>query len=336
MPSSQTYSPLLSTSSKTNIIDGLKINKNLKIAVINGGNSAEAEVSRSSARGVVKALKASYDTVESIELNTLITQTLAAFSPDVVVPILHGPPGEDGTLQGFLEILGHTYVGSGVRASAAAMDKVLAKQVFREANLPLAKQIVVSGQSSAAETVAQIVSQLGTYVVVKPATQGSALGVTLVDNESELYGAIELASELDDHLLVEERIDGREITVGIIDTDHGPEAFPVIEITTPEDSWYDYEHRYSEGYSQHIVPAALTPTQTSRLQQIAIDAHVGLGCRDLSRADFVVANDKEEYLLEVNTLPGMTPTSLYPDGAAAYGMSFEELVSYLVERAANR
>jgi D-alanine-D-alanine ligase len=171
---------------------------------------------------------------------------------------------------------------------------------------------------------------------VKPAGQGSALGVTLVSNENQLHEALDTAFDLNDDVLVEARIDGKEITVGVIDTDEGTKAFPVIEITTPEDTWYDYEHRYTAGYSEHLMPADLTPAQTARLQDIAIRAHQSLGCRDLSRADFVVPNDNEEYLLEVNTLPGMTPTSLYPDGARGYGLSFPELVSYFVERAANR
>ena len=160
--------------------------------------------------------------------------------------------------------------------------------------------------------------------VVKPATQGSALGVTLVANDNQLHEALEKAFALDEQVLIEQRIDGKEITVGVIDTDDGAKALPVIEITTPEDSWYDYEHRYTKGLSEHVMPADLTQAQTLRLQQIAIEAHESLGCRDLSRADFVVAGDDEEYLLEVNTLPGMTPTSLYPDGARGYGLSFPE------------
>jgi D-alanine-D-alanine ligase len=184
--------------------------------------------------------------------------------------------------------------------------------------------------------VEKIVSELGIYVVVKPATQGSAVGVTLVSNENELDSALTLAGKLDKCVLVEERIDGKEITVGVIDTNDGPSAFPVIDIITPENTWYDFDHRYTQGFSEHLIPADLVPEQTQRLQQIAIDAHVSLGCRDLSRADFIVPDSNHEILLEVNTLPGMTPTSLYPDGAMAYGLDFEALVSYLVERAAAR
>jgi len=309
--------------------------KDLNIAVINGGDSAEAEVSRSSARGVIAALQENFSLVNSIELDVNIASTLSTFSPDVVFPILHGPPGEDGTLQGFLEILGYPYVGSDVHSSALAMDKIAAKQVFREADLPVADQCVIRREAAIADCVARITGQLGESVVVKPASQGSAIGVTLIDNVNELHDALVAAFEYDHRLLVEERIRGREITVGVIDTVDGTQPFPVIEITTPEGSWYDFEHRYTEGWSEHIMPADLPQQMTEELQRIAVAAHQSLGCRDLSRADFVVT-DKDIYLLEVNTLPGMTPTSLYPDGAKGYGLDFPDLCKCLVLRAANR
>ncbi len=309
--------------------------KDLKIAVINGGDSAEAEVSRSSARGVIAALKENFSLVNSIELDVNIASTLSTFSPDVVFPILHGPPGEDGTLQGFLEILGYPYVGSDVHSSALAMDKIAAKQVFREADLPVADQCVIHREVAIADSVARITGQLGESVVVKPASQGSAIGVTLIDNANKLHDALVAAFEYDHRLLIEERIRGREITVGVIDTVDGTQPFPVIEITTPEGSWYDFEHRYTEGWSEHIMPAELPQQMREELQRIAVAAHQSLGCRDLSRADFVVT-DKDIYLLEVNTLPGMTPTSLYPDGAKGYGLDFPDLCKCLVLRAANR
>lgn len=312
------------------------INKDLNIAVISGGQSAEAEVSRVSARGVVDALKANYANVHNLELGPDLAARLAALAPDVVFPVLHGPPGEDGTLQGFLEILGLPYVGSNVHASSAAMNKIFAKLVFASRNLPLIEQVVVSRGGGIADAIETIDTALGHYVVVKPSNQGSALGVTLVNNRNQLHAALQTAFALDRDILVEKRVDGREITVGVIDTDTGPRAFPVIEIVTPENSWYDYEHRYTKGLSDHVMPAAMSDAQTERLQEIAIKAHQALGCRDLSRADFVVPGDDEEFLLEVNTLPGMTPTSLYPDGARGIGLDFPGLVSFLVERAANR
>ena len=177
---------------------------------------------------------------------------------------------------------------------------------------------------------------LAVMLVVKPATQGSALGVTLVSDENSLHQALSAAFDFDNKILVEERIFGKEITVGVLDTDTGPVAFPVVDIVTKEESWYDFEHRYTEGLSEHIIPAILGSAQSNRLQDIAIQAHIALGCRDLSRADFVVPNENEEILLEVNTLPGMTPTSLYPDAARVYGLSFPALMSHLVQRALKR
>lgn len=313
------------------------INKKLRIAVINGGESAEAEVSRSSARGVVQALRENYEHVSSMELDGKLAASLQEYAVDVVFPVLHGPPGEDGTVQGFLEILGYPYVGSDVHGSAFAMDKIVSKGIFRESGLPLIKQTVVTRTEGFASAVHKIIQELGEYVVVKPARQGSALGITLVDNENQLHEGLQRAFGFDERLLVERRMDGKEVTVGIIDTDDGCKPFPVIEITTPEGSWYDYEHRYTKGLSEHLMPANLPHNQYLRLQEIAIAAHQSLGCRDLSRADFILTGDAIEdiYLLEVNTLPGMTPTSLYPDGAAGYGLNFIELVSYLVERAAS-
>lgn len=303
--------------------------------MISGGPSAEAGVSRSSAQGVTEALLTNYPDTRNFELDDSLTAALTQFAPDVVFPVLHGPPGEDGTLQGYLEILGYKYVGSDVQSSAVAMDKVIAKQVFAAAGLPLAKQIVVTREMGTPKSIEQI-RPLGNAVVVKPASQGSALGVTRVENENELAAALETAFEFDPRLLVEERIFGKEITVGVIDTENGPEALPVTEITTPENSWYDFEHRYTKGLSDHVIPAELSDAQSKRLQRIAVAAHQALGCRDLSRADFVVPDGDREILLEVNTLPGMTPTSLYPDAANHYGYDFAALVSHLVERAANR
>ena len=312
------------------------INHSLKIAVINGGSSAEASVSRLSAKSVIEALKKNYTLVESIELDSDLTQRLETFSPDIVLPILHGPPGEDGTLQGYLEILGHEYIGSGVHASSIAMDKVFAKQVFAAAGLPLAKQQVYTDSQHIPLYVDEILNRLGKEVVVKPATQGSTLGITLVEDENTLHQALKTAFEFDDKVLIEERVFGREITVAVLDTDEGPIALPIIDIVTKDDVFYDFEHKYTEGLSEHIVPADMSEEQSQRLRDYAIKAHLALGCRDLSRADFIVPNENEEILLEVNTLPGMTPASLYPDAARAHGLSFEALMQHFVERALKR
>jgi len=306
-----------------------------RVAVVCGGPAAEAEVSRVSGRGVADALLATYENVVTLELDEAITERLKAEHIDVVFPILHGPPGEDGTFQGLLEIVGIPYVGSGVLASACAMDKIVAKQIFRANGLPLAKDIVVQRSEGASRAASRILDLLGTDVVVKPSSQGSALGVLFGRDVPDLEGALENAFSYDDRVLVEERVEGREITVAILERE-GIEALPVIEVRTPPGSWYDYEHRYTPGLSEHIIPAPLHEEQCRRTQQIAKLAHESLCCRDLSRVDFVVPEGGEPIVLEVNTLPGMTPTSLYPDAARAAGVSFETLVAYLIERALSR
>lgn len=311
-----------------------------RVAVLQGGPAAEAGVSRVSAAGVAEALRGRCAAVSCIELDAGLVESLRDFAPDVVFPALHGPPGEDGTVQGLLELLGYPYVGSGVRASACAMDKLVAKQIFRAAALPLARDVVVRAEDDFEAGLARVRDVLGERVVVKPARQGSALGVTLVDDAQQLAAALELALELDDVVLVEERVDGREITVGVMEEVDAEgvvqrQAHPVIEILTPAGTWYDFEHRYTPGHSDHRVPAEVDQALAVALQEVAVAAHVWLGCRDLSRADFVLAGDRF-VLLEVNNLPGMTPTSLYPDGARYLGYDFADLAVLLVRNALRR
>jgi D-alanine-D-alanine ligase len=309
--------------------------KKPSIAVVCGGPAAEAEVSRVSGRGVAESLMATYENVTVLELDEAIGAHLREVGVDVVFPILHGPPGEDGTFQGLLDIVGIPYVGSGVLGSACAMDKIVAKQIFRANGLPVARDTVVNRSEGASRAASRVLDLLGPDLVVKPSSQGSALGVLFSEDLKGLEQALEHAFFYDERVLAEERIGGREITVAILERD-GIEALPVIEIRTPPGSWYDYEHRYTPGLSEHIIPAPLPETQYRRTQEVATLAHESLCCRDLSRVDFVVPEGGEPIILEVNTLPGMTPTSLYPDAARAAGLSFEALVAYLIERALSR
>lgn len=307
------------------------------VAVVCGGPSAEAEVSRTSGRCIAEALGETFESVSLMELEEFVVDGLGSRVADVVFPAFHGPPGEDGTFQGFLEILGLPYVGCGVLASACAQDKVVAKQLFRTFGLPVADECVVSRREGATAGADRVRRELGDDVVVKPSSQGSALGVVFGEALTDLAGAIDAAFEFDERVLVERRIVGREITAGVLERgDGGPEALPVIEITTPEGSWYDYEHRYTPGLSDHIVPADLPEPQYGRTGEVAVGAFQALGCRDLSRVDFVVPQEGDPVVLEVNTMPGMTPTSLFPDAARAAGIPFEELVAGLVDRAWGR
>ena len=308
-----------------------------RIAVLFGGKSQEAEVSKVSAHEVAEALTSKGHRVRLIPADAGVVAALLQERPDVVFPALHGSPGEDGTVQGMLEMMGLPYVGSGVEASAFAMNKIIAKLAFRSAGLPLARQLVFNAQDDVTQSCATITEQLGQAVAVKPATQGSAIGVTLVRNANQLPSALQLAQSFGASVLVEEFIVGREITVAVLDLfGQSPQVLPVVEIRTPTDTWYDYKHRYTAGESDHLIPAPVTDEATQALQRIALDAHRALGCRDLSRADFVYSEASGPILLEVNTLPGMTPTSLYPDAARSVGIGFAELMHSLIESALAR
>lgn len=307
------------------------------VAVLMGGPSAEAEVSRTSAREVAAALERAGHTAERVELDERAADRLRTLAPDVVFPALHGPPGEDGTVQGFLEILGLKYVGSDVHGSAVAMDKAIAKSVFSRAGLPIADDLLFTADTAVGDAEARILATLGDRVVIKPLSQGSAIGVTPVANGGDLKEGLASAFALGDGILVEPYVPGREITVGVLDlSGQPPTPFPVIEIRTAIDEWYDFKNRYAAKGSEHVIPAPMPDELTAELQSIAIRAHEVLGLRDLSRADFIVTDSDEIVLLEVNTLPGMTPTSLYPDGARAIGLSFEDLVDALVRSALAR
>lgn len=307
----------------------------IKVAVVCGGPSAEAEVSRVSGRGVAEALRATYPATSILECDADIGAALISSAVHVVFPAMHGPPGEDGTFQGLLEMLGLPYVGSGVHASACAMDKVIAKHVFRDADLPVARDAVVSKSDDLPTLSDRLLARLGDRLVVKPARQGSALGVTFAANREELVAGLEAALRYDQQALVETRIAGKEVTVAVLERDEA-DALPSLEIRTPVDTWYDFEHRYTKGLSQHVIPAEISAEQEARVRDIARRAHLALGCRDLSRADFVVPAVGDPILLEVNTMPGMTPTSLYPDAVKAVGLSFEALVAHLVRRTLER
>jgi D-alanine-D-alanine ligase len=308
----------------------------LRIAVLMGGESAEAEVSRNSAHQVAQALSESGHESLLVELDSVCAQTLIGMQPDAVFPALHGPPGEDGTVQGFLEMLDLPYVGSGVKGSALAMDKALAKRLFAEHGLPVAPSVVIAQSTQhLGDEIQRVIREIGRSVVIKPLSQGSAIGVTPLPNGGDLDAAIKDALSYGD-CLVESYVMGKEITVGVLEVADELVAHPVIEIVTATDAWYDYESRYTVGKSEHLIPAVLPVDVGKLLQDIAMRAHRCLGLRDLSRADYIVTEANEIVLLEVNTLPGMTPTSLYPEGAQHLGYEFTDLVDLLVRQAAAR
>lgn len=314
-----------------------------KVAVLRGGYSREAEVSAKSAREVAAGLETAGYTVAIIDLGSALTRDLLDFNPHVVFPALHGSPGEDGTVQGFLEMLDLPYVGAGVHGSATAMDKSLAKAVFARAGLPVLPDVVVAPDRDVYEAASEVLQKLGERIVVKPLAQGSALGVQLLPNGGDIAAAInnsrEAAADVSGPaaVLVEPYVMGREMTVGVLDLEGAaPQSFPVIEIRTAQGEWYDFTNRYTVGRSEHILPAPISSQASARIREIGIQAHQSLGLHELSRADLIVTDDESITLLEVNTLPGMTPTSLYPDGARAVGYSFSALMQALVASAQRR
>ena len=308
------------------------------IAVLAGGDSPEADVSRSSAAGVAAALEGRGHSVTTVELDAELVPRLQALAPDVVFPMLHGPPGEDGTVQGLLTMLGLPFVGSDVLGCAVATDKHVAKALFRAEGLPLAQDILIPPGSDPADAAKRVGEELGSRVVVKPLRQGSALGLTPLPNGGDLTAPLEEALAYGDGVLVERYVMGREITVGVLDEhgEHGEkeaQALPVIEIAVADGEWYDYRNRYTPGRSEHRRPA-LPEDRLAELQSLALRAHRCLGLRDFSRTDFIVG--EEVCLLEVNALPGMTPTSLYPDACRQAGIEFDELADRLVASAMRR
>ena len=247
--------------------------------------------------------------------------------PDVVFIALHGPGGEDGTVQGMLEVLGVPYTGSGVLASALAMDKAMSKRLLVASGVKMPLSIVArrGHKLSAGEWT------LPLPVIVKPSRQGSTFGVTVVDNLDALDTALETAFRYDDTALVEQFVTGTEITVPIIGNED-LEILPIVEIV-PAKGFYDYEAKYTPGATDEIVPARISDELSAKARDIAELCHRTLGCRGMSRTDMIVSPDGEIYTLEVNTIPGMTPTSLLPRSAEAAGISFPKLLDRLIELA---
>lgn len=311
----------------------LKVQHNpahVKIALLVGGTSGEREISLVSGHEIQKALEAQayhFELLDTAE-NSYISQ-LVSGRFDLAFIALHGRGGEDGCIQGVLESLGIPYTGSGVLASALAMDKARAKLFYRDAGLLTPKSVaLVKGENY---KLVDLLAEVALPCVVKPSSEGSALGVTIAHELSQLEEAVTAAFQHDNEILIERFIEGTEITVGVLGNDELT-ALPVIEIV-PRAEFYDFEAKYSAGGSEHIIPARLSPEQNLSAQQSAIKAHKALGCRGFSRTDMIVDRQGACWVLETNTIPGMTPTSLFPDAARHMGMSFEELCVRLIDLA---
>jgi D-alanine-D-alanine ligase len=256
---------------------------------------------------------------------------------DVAFIGMHGPWGEDGTIQGLLEIIGIPYVGSGVLASALAMDKVMAKGVLAANGLDVPRGIVVSAAENARDpdAVVRAAQEIGYPLVVKPVRQGSSIGISMIDRPDQLASAVVESLRYDDRVIVEERLRGTELTVGVIGGDRDLVALPVIEIA-PKRAFFDYKAKYDPELSGEICPARVSDDVARRAQDVATRAHRALGCRDLSRTDMILTADGRMPVLEVNTIPGMTANSLVPLAARVAGIPFSDLLERLVGWALER
>ena len=300
----------------------------IRVALLFGGRSAERPVSLNTGAQVAAALQGlGFDVVLIDTGDDEFITSLANAEVDVAFICLHGRFGEDGTVQGLCELLELPYVGSGVLASALALEKVRSKQFFTFAGLRTPDFAVV--HRGRLYDVSALVEALGEKTVVKPANEGSSVGMTIVHDSGELAEAIEKAFEFDRDVLIERFVAGTEVTVAVIGNDELV-ALPTLEVV-PEHEFYDYESKYVPGMSSHIIPARVSEEARAECQRLAISAHKTLGCRGMSRTDTIVEPDGTVWLLEVNTIPGMTSTSLVPDAARAAGIEFPELCRMLVE-----
>jgi len=312
----------------------MTVAKDTRILVLMGGWSAEREVSLASGGAVLAALSAGgyaaigYDLAPTEDRKTAVASLLGKITEarsDVVYLALHGTFGEDGCVQGLLEAANVPYTGSGVLASALAMDKVAAKLVLVASRIATPRFEVASRGNVPAKPPFPL------PVIVKPRAQGSSVGVTLVEKEEDFGPAVEKAQSFGDDALVEVYVNGREIEAPVLEG----EPLPLIEVT-PKNRFYDYEAKYTPGMSEHRVPAPIPPRQYQAAQKLAASSHQALGCEGVTRVEMIAEETGTLYVIEVNTLPGMTATSLVPEAARAAGMSFLDIVVRQVELALRR
>jgi D-alanine-D-alanine ligase len=294
-----------------------------KIGVLLGGLSSEREVSLRTGEAVIAALRDRGHEVTPIYVDHDVDVALRQEQIEVAFIALHGKWGEDGCIQGLLELLGIPYTGSDVMASALAMHKAKAKELFRLNNLPTPAYYTLTGDDVG--DLAGVHGDFGMPCVVKPAREGSSVGVTICHREDELQAAVERALCFDDEILVERFIAGREISVAVLED----RALGAVEIA-PRDGFYDYANKYTRGATDYFVPPRLSPERYRGVLAQALRAHVALGCRGATRVDMIVSDSGNEFVLEVNTVPGLTPTSLLPKIADAAGISFGELCEMML------
>ncbi|WP_198116413.1 D-alanine--D-alanine ligase [Massilia rhizosphaerae] len=294
-----------------------------KVGVLFGGRSAEREISLISGSGVLQALKSKGIDAHAFDPAERSLAELAAEKFDRVFIALHGRYGEDGTLQGALELLGIPYTGSGVMASSVGMDKITTKIVWLAAGVPTPKYLTIGADDSVDADA--IVAKLGLPLIVKPPLEGSTIGITKVSDAAGLQAAVDLARQYDKAVLVEQFIQGREFSVPVLGSGPAARALPIVEIVAPEGN-YDYQNKYFTDDTKYHCPAPLDAATTAAIQAHVVNAYRALGCEGWSRIDVLLrGSDNQPFLLEVNTSPGMTTHSLVPMAARAEGTSYEDL-----------
>ncbi len=299
---------------------------NRKIGVLLGGLSSEREVSLASGNAILKALTEKGYHAVAIDVGRDAATKIREQGIDLAFIALHGKFGEDGAIQGMLDVMGIPYTGSGILASALGMNKTVSKQVFRSQGLSVGPyEVIYSGE---ADRIATIIEQIRYPVVIKPHAEGSSVGVSLVFKREEVAHAVELAFRYGGEILVETFIKGKEVQVGIL----GDRALGAIEIV-PKRAFYDYAAKYEQGMSDHFFPARIPEAAYKRTLEAGLVAHRAIGCRGYSRVDFIINEKGVPYILEVNTLPGMTATSLLPEIARGVGISFPDLVEEILRLA---
>jgi len=306
-----------------------------RVAVLMGGKSLERDVSIRSGRKVSRALSELGFTVFDLDVDETLMATLKRLRPDLVYIALHGKYGEDGTIQELLEILDIPYTGPGVLASTLGFNKVLAKELFLREKIPTPPFFMLSAatfqEMGALDVFPEVEKKIGFPLVIKPAAQGSALGVKVVESAAAVAPAVMSALGYDDRVIIEQFIKGTEIAVSILGNEE-LEALPIVEIV-PKSGVFDFDARYTMGATEFYIPARLDKETGERARQVALRTHEALGCKNVSRVDIIVDSQGEPYVLELNISPGMTDTSLLPLAAQAAGISFNDLVARLVDLA---
>lgn len=305
--------------------------KQKKILVLKGGQSEEREVSLRSGQAVLDALLALNYEAQALDFSSSAVMDIIAYKPDLVFIALHGRFGEDGTVQGLLESLQIPYTGSGVAASAMCINKVLSKRIFNSEGIPSPAFKIVCLPDLEDESVQlqrQLLASIGLPMVIKAATQGSSIGTYIIKDESEIITAVNQAFKYSREVLVEKFIAGQEITAALIGNNE-PQVLPLIEITSAND-FYDYESKYTKGMCEHIIPARVGEDCQANIVRLSKQVYQLMGCQGFARVDFMLDNNLQPFVLEVNTVPGMTEMSLVPDAARAAGIDFTSLIDIIV------